>query len=187
MNENGTMAKLVIACVALVIFVVFALCLFLHWEIDRHQEKAARVFDLAKEYRVSLRATNTQFSQRWSEYYDDSVDPYNGGNLDQQAYTDLVMKFLATDANHDSYEALAGFYDSIGECVRARLCDFWLTRSMFGNDIVTFYHNMYPALDAESRQGQSDAGIVDFVAWMQQADHGQSHPGWEDRMVQWAY
>jgi len=186
MGENGSSA-VVTAWVALAAFVIFALGLFVHGEVDRHKDKKLRVFEMAKEYRLSLRATNGQFSDRWNEYLHDSVDPYNGGNLDEQAYTDLVTRFLSADSNRDNYEALAGFYDSVGECVCEGLCDFWYARTIFGNDIVTFYHNFYPELDAEARQGQSDAGILDFVNRMRDADKGKLQQGWEDRAIASTY
>jgi len=187
MNGDNAFGSLSTAWVALLAFVLFALGLLAHSEMDRHQSKKLRVFELTKEYRVTLRGTNAQFSDRWNEYLNDSVDPYNGGNLDEQAYTDLVNRFLAADSNRENYEALAGFYDSVGECVCEGLCDFWVARTIFGNDIVTFYHNFYPALDAESRQGQSDAGIVDFVDRMRRADRGDLRQNWEDRAIAWTY
>jgi hypothetical protein len=186
MGENGTSA-LATAWIALAAFVLIALGLLAHSEMERHKDNRLRVMELAKEYRVTLRSTNAQFSDRWNEYLNDSVDPYNGGNLDEQAYGDLVTRFLAADSNRDNYEALAGFYDSVGECVCEGLCDFWYARTIFGNDIVTFYHNFYPVLDAESRQGQSDAGIVDFVNRMRLADRGNMRQNWEDRAIAWTY
>ena len=186
MGENGTSA-LATAWIALAAFVLIALGLLAHSEMERHKDNRLRVMELAKEYRVTLRSTNAQFSDRWNEYLNDSVDPYNGGNLDEQAYGDLVTRFLAADSNRDNYEALAGFYDSVGECVCEGLCDFWFARTIFGNDIVTFYHNFYPELDAESRAGQSDAGIVDFVNRMRLADRGDMHQNWEDRAIAWTY
>lgn len=187
MSENGGIARLVTAWVALLVVILIAMGLIAHSEIDRHRARVVRVFDLAKEYRVTLRPTNAQFSSRWNEYLNDSVDPYNGGNLDEQAYSDLVNRFLATDANRDNYEALAGFYESVGDCVDVGLCDFWFARTVFGNDIVTFYHNMYPALQAESQQGQNTQGILDFVDRMRDADKGQSHPDWEQNLAARAY
>jgi len=181
------MARLATTWLVLTIAVIFMLGLLIHSEIDRHQAKTVRVFDLSREYRVNLRQTNAQFSDRWNEYLNDSVDPYNGGNLDEQAYTDLVTRFLAADSNRDNYEALAGFYESVGECVEAGLCDFWFARKTFGNDIVTFYHNMYPALDAENQQGHSDEAIVDFYNRMRSADRNELRPNWEDRMIAWTY
>jgi hypothetical protein len=186
MGDNGP-SSLITAWVALVAFVLFALGLVVHSEMERHKDNRLRVFELAKEYRVTLRSTNAQFSDRWNEYLNDSVDSYNGGNLDEQAYTDLVTRFLSSDSNRDNYEALAGFYDSVGECVCEGLCDFWFARTIFGNDIVTFYHNFYPELDAESRQGQSDAGIVDFVNRMRDADRGKLRQNWEDHAIAWTY
>lgn len=181
------MAKIATAWVGIVIVILFLMGLTAHFQIERHHEKKLRVFDLAKEYRVTLRATNAQFSDRWNEYLNDSVDPYNGGNIDEQAYNDLVNRFLNTDTNRDNYEALAGFYESVGECVKERLCDFWFARRTFGNDIVTFYHNMYPALDAENQQGHSDDGIVDFYNRMKSADKGEIRPGWDETIDSWAY
>jgi hypothetical protein len=186
MGENGT-STLATAWIAMIAFVVFAFGILVHSEMDRHKDKRVRVFDLAKEYRVTLRSTNAQFSDRWNEYLNDSVDPYNNGNLDEQAYTDLVGRFLGADSNRDNYEALAGFYDSVGECVDEGLCDFWYARTIFGTDMVTFYHNFYPQLDADNRQGQSDAGIVDFVNRMRDADRGALRQNWEDRAVAWTY
>jgi hypothetical protein len=186
MDGNGS-STLLTAWIALVAFVLFALGLLAHSEMERHKDKRLRVFEMTKEYRVTFRGTNAQFSDRWNEYLNDSVDPYNGGNLSEQAYTDLVTRFLAADSNRDNYEALAGFYDSVGECVCEGLCDFWYARTIFGNDIVTFYHNFYPELDAESRAGHSDAGIVDFVNRMRLADSGKMNPNWEDRAMTWTY
>jgi len=186
MDDDRTWGASFTTWVGLVVLVVIAVVYFSERTIDRHQAKVARVFDLAKEYRLTLRQTNAQFSTRWNEYLNDSVDPYNGGNLDERAYADLVNRFIAADDNHNNYEALAGFYDSIGDCVEAGLCDFWLARAMFGNDVVIFYHNMYPVLESENQQGQSDAGIVEFVNRMHAADRGEIQPDWRDRYSAWA-
>jgi hypothetical protein len=187
MSDNGTIGKLVTAWIGILVVILIAFGLLAHSEIGRHRARVVRVFDLSREYRVSLRPTNAQFSNRWNEYLNDSVDPYNGGNLDEQAYSDLVNRFLAADSNRDNYETLAGFYESVGDCVDVGLCDFWFARTVFGNDIVTFYHNMYPALEAESQQGQNIQGILNFVDRMRDADKGQSRPGWEDNLTARAY
>lgn len=179
-------ARLTAVWVALVIVILFLAGLFCLNISDRHRDRIVRVFDLAKEYRVTLRETNVQFSTRWNDYLTDSVDPYNGGNLDEQAYDDLVSRFLDADGNRDSYAALAGFYESVGECVQVHLCDFWFARTAFGGDIVTFYHNMYPALQADAQQGHPTPGILDFVDRMRDADRGQLHPDWRDGLVAWA-
>lgn len=185
MGDGVTLAKLGAIWTAIVLFVLFALGLLAHAEYVRHQDKIVRVFDLAKEYRLSLRQTNAQFSDRWNEYLNDSVDPYNGGNLDEQAYSDLVARFLSDDGNRQNYDVLAGFYESVGDCVQAGLCDFWYARTTFGSDLVTFYHNMYPALEAEAQQGRNYPGILDFVDRMRRADRGQLRLGWEDNAYGW--
>ena len=98
---------------------IFALFFVVHTQSAYHHAKLEHVFDLAKEYRTTLRQTDTQFSDRWNEYENDAIDPYNGGNLDEQSYADLVNRFLAMDANRDSYHALAGFYDSWANACRS--------------------------------------------------------------------
>ncbi len=185
MGDNGTIAKMATAWVALAIFVALALFYIFRGEVDYHQAKLERVFDLAKEYRVTLRQTNAEFSDHWNEYENDAVDPYNGGNIDEQAYSDLVNRFLETQENRNNFLALAGFYDSVGECVQVGLCDFWFARTTFGNDIVTFYHNMYPVLEAENQDGRGGAGIMDFVDRMRRADRGELHREWRDRVIDW--
>ncbi len=185
MSDNFAIAKLATAWVALVIFVVFASVWVFRGEVDYRQARIGRVFDLAKEYRVTLGQTNARFSDRWNAYENDAVDPYNGGNIDERTYSDLVNRFLATDVNRDSFQALAGFYDSVGECVQVGLCDFWFARTVFGNDIVTFYHNMYPVLEAENQQGRGGAGILDFVDRMRRADRGELRRDWRDRAIAW--
>ena len=168
-------------------FVLFALGLLVHSEMERHKDKRLRVFELAKEYRVTLRGTNAQFSDRWNEYLNDFVDQYNGGNLSEQAYTDLVSRFLAADFNRDNYEALAGFYDFVGECVCEGLCDFWFARTIFGNDIVTFYHNFYPELDAESRAGPERCGHRRFRQSHAARRRRQDESELGDRAMAWTY
>jgi hypothetical protein len=181
------MGRLATAWAGLLLLALFVAGLLFHAEVDRRRDKVIRVFELAKEYRTSLRQTNANFSNRWNEYYDDSVDPYNGGNLTEQAYTDLVNRFLQADSNRTNYETLAGFYEAVGDCVKAGLCDFWYARTSFGNDIVTFYHNMYPELQAEYPQNRGPEGIVFFVNRMRDADRGIARPGWDDQVAAWAY
>jgi hypothetical protein len=185
MGDGGTLAKVTAVWIALAIFIFAALYCLFRGEVEYHQTKVERVFDLAKEYRTTLQQTNAQFSDRWNAYESDAVDPYNGGNIDEQAYDDLVNRFLSQDANRDSFQALAGFYDSVGECVQAGLCDFWFARTTFGNDIVTFYHNMYPVLEVENQQGHGGAGILDFVDRMHKADRNELRRDWRDRAIEW--
>lgn len=168
-----------------VLGIVFAVIFYGHATLRRHEARTERVFELAKEYRQTLRVTNVQFSNRWNEYLNDSIDPYNGGNITEEAYAELVTRFLSADSNADNYNALAGFYDSVGQCVQVGLCDFWYARSTFGSDIVTFYHNMYPALQSETQQGHGYPGIYDFVGRMRDADRGVSQPGWTNRVAAW--
>lgn len=180
------MARLVTSWIALVLVAIIALGLLVHIAIERRRERVIRVFDLAKEYRTTLRETNRNFTDRWNEYYDDSVDPYRG-NLDEKSYRELVQRFLQADSNRANYEALAGFYQSAGDCVRVHLCDFWYARATFGNDIVTFYHNMYPELISECPQGRGCEGLYEFVNRARDADRGKARQGWSDRAMAWAY
>jgi hypothetical protein len=188
MDNGGSLAKMTAAWIAVIVFIVIVFALF--WlfrnEVDYHQAKVVRVFELAKEYRATLQQTNAQFSDRWNDYESDAVDPYNGGNLDEAAYSDLVNRFLSADSNRDNFQALEGFYDSVGECVQVGLCDFWFARATFGNDIVTFYHNMYPVLEVENQQGHGGAGILDFVDRMRRADRGDLRRDWRDNAIDWA-
>jgi hypothetical protein len=180
MEGGGQGASRALGWVVLLVAVIFGLGYAYDRGSERREAREARVFDLAREYRMSLRLTNAQFSARWNEFLNDSIDPYNGGNLDQQSFAALVNQFLAMDSNRDSYETLAGYYETVGECVQARLCDFWTARMTLGNDIVVFYHNMYPALAEESQQGRSDAGIIEFARRMRAADRGEIAPSWSD-------
>ena len=68
MSDNGTIGKLVTAWIAILLVFVIALAALAHSEIGRHRARVVRVFDLSREYRVTLRATNAQFSNRWNEY-----------------------------------------------------------------------------------------------------------------------
>jgi hypothetical protein len=186
MDGFDSIGRLVTGWFVILLAAVFGLGLLFHSEVDRRREKMIRVFDLAKEYRITLRSTSQNFADRWNEFYDDSVDTTNNnGNLTEQAYDDLVNRFLQADSNRTNYEALAGFYETVGECVKAGLCDFWYARTSFGNDIVTFYHSMYPQLQQEYPRGPE--GMVDFVNRMRDADRGASRPGWDDRVASWAY
>lgn len=180
------MAPMATAWIAILLLAVYVFAYLVNAAVDYHHIRAARVLDFAKEYRTSLMQTNITFSQNWNDYLNESVDPYNGGNVDEQAYGDLVTRFLALDDNRNKYEALAGFYEAVGECVESGLCDFWLARDTFGNDIVTFYHNMYPELETETQQGRNCSGIVDFTNRMHSADRGDIQPGWRDRVAAWA-
>ena len=186
MGGDSDMTRLVTSWIALIFIGVVGFGLLAHAEINHRRERVVRVFDLAKEYRTSMRETSLNFTQRWNQYYDDSVDPYHGGNLDERAYRDLVNRFLQADANRTNYEALSGFYESVGECVREGLCDFWYARATFGNDVTAFYHNMYPALIAECPQGRGCEGIYEFVNRVRDADRGLVHQSWGERAVAWA-
>ena len=95
----------------------------------------------------------------------------------------LVDRFLAMDSNNASFTALTSFYEEVGECVDADLCDFWTARALFGNDIVTFYHNMYPVLEREAQSGGNVNGLLHFVDRMHDADRGAVHRRFEWRFL----
>lgn len=185
MSDDNGFLKTILVGVVLLVLVLFGLFSLIHSEARYRQAKLEHVFELAKEFRVTLRQTNAQFSDRWNEYENDAVDP-NGGNIGEQAYADLVNRFLAMDANRDNFVALEGFYDSVGQCVQVGLCDFWFARETFGNDIVAFYHNMYPVIEAQNHEGRGGAGILDFVDRMARADRGELRRDWRDNAIAWA-
>ena len=180
---TSSVARLVIALVAVLGFIAWAVLNVIQTQIERQDAMAARVFDMSKEYRGQLGPIEVQFSDGWNNYLNDTVDSYNGGQLDEKSYSDLVDHFLANGNNNNNFVALSAFYEEVGECIDADLCDFWAARSLFGADIVAFYHNMYPALQREHQEGADVDGILSFVERMKAADRGAAHRRFEFRFL----
>lgn len=167
--------RIALVVIAILVFVTWAAISVIQTQVTRQDAMAARVFDMSREYRNQLRPASIQFSNNWNNYLNETVDPYNNGQVDEQAYSDLVDRFLSADNNNDSFTALSSFYEEVGECVDADLCDFWTARSLFGADVVTFYHNMYPVIEREEQQGGGYGGLLHFVDRMKDADRGVLH------------
>src|SRR6202012_5428925 len=72
---------------------------------------------------------------------------------------------------HKQYETLLFFYNSLGECVRAGLCDFASANAMFGDDVLTFYDNMYPDLMVVCRSGYEADGVFYFISKTKKSAH----------------
>ncbi|MGD0866446.1 MAG: hypothetical protein ABSA49_12910 [Rhizomicrobium sp.] len=172
-------SRIAIATIAILVFAVWAILNLIQTQVARNDAMAARVFDMSREYRGQLGPAGVQFSTGWNNYLNDTIDSANGAQLDEQAYSDLVDRFLALDNNNASFAALSSFYEEVGECVDADLCDFWTARSLFGSDIVTFYHNMYPVLEREQQSGGNVNGLLHFVDRMRDADRGILHRRFE--------
>jgi hypothetical protein len=172
-------SRIAIATIAILVFAAWAVMSLIQTQIARNDAMAARVFDMSRDYRSHLGPASAQFSTNWNNYLNATIDPANGGQLDPQAYSDQVDRFLAADNNNDSFAALSSFYEEVGECVDADLCDFWTARSLFGNDIVTFYHNMYPVLEREAQTGGNVNGLLHFIDRMKDADRGVLHRRFE--------
>lgn len=172
-------SRIAIATIAILVFAVWAILNLIQTQVARNDAMAARVFDMSREYRGQLGPAGVQFSTGWNNYLNDTIDSANGAQLDEQAYSDLVDRFLALDNNNASFAALSSFYEEVGECVDADLCDFWTARSLFGSDIVTFYHNMYPVLEREAQSGGNVNGLLRFVDRMRDADRGVLHRRFE--------
>ena len=175
---NNTI-RLVITTLAVLGFFAWAIFDVIQTQFERHDAIAGRAFDMAREYRGPLGATKAQFSDSWNDYLNTTVDSYNGGNLDEKSYSDLVDRFLSIGNNNDGFITLSTFYEEVGECVDADLCDFWTVRTLFGDDIVSFYHNMYPVLEREHQEGHNVDGILSFVDRMNDADRGAVHRAFE--------
>jgi len=175
----GSIARLIVTSIAVLGFVVWAAWNVIQTQVTHRDAMVARVFDMSVEYRGQLGPAKAAFSDSWNAYLNSTVDSYNGGQLDQNSYADLVDRFLATGNNNDGYIMLSTFYEEVGECVDADLCDFWTARTYFGADIVAFYHNMYPVLAREHQSGTSVDGILSFVARMNDADRGTVRPGFQ--------
>jgi hypothetical protein len=172
-------SRAAIAAIAILVFAAWAILNLIQTQVARNDAMAARVFDMSREYRGALGATAAQFSTSWNNYLNDTIAVANGGQLDEQAYSDLVDRFLAGGTNNDSFAALSSFYNEVGECVDADACDFWTARAVFGNDMVTFYHNMYPVLEREAQSGGNVTGLLHFVDRMRDADRGILHRRFE--------
>jgi len=172
-------SRAAIATIAILAFAAWAILNLIQTQVARNDAMGARVFDMSREYRGHLGPANAAFSANWNNYLNATIDPTNNGQLDEQAYSDLVDRFLAMDDNNDIFAALSSFYEEVGECVDADLCDFWTARSLFGSDIVTFYHNMYPVLERESQSGGNVVGLLHFVDRMRDADRGVLHRRFE--------
>jgi hypothetical protein len=164
-------SRAAIGTIAILVFAAWAILNLIQTQVARNDAMGARVLDMSREYRSHLGGVNASFSLNWNNYLNTAIDP-NAGQLDEQAYSDLVDRFLAMDDNNDGFAALSSFYEEVGECVDADLCDFWTARALFGSDIVTFYHNMYPVLEREAQSGGNVTGLLHFVDRMRDADRG---------------
>jgi hypothetical protein len=176
---SGLIARIATATIAILVFAAWAVTNLIQTQVARNDAMASRVFDMSREYRGHLGPVSAQFATNWNSYLNVSIDPSAGSQLDEQAYSDLVDHFLAMDNNNDNFAALSSFYEEVGECVDADLCDFWTARSVFGADVVTFYHNMYPVLEREAQAGGNVNGLLHFVDRMRDADRGVLHRRFE--------
>jgi hypothetical protein len=141
-----------------------------YWQFRqlRHEETVSRMFDMSKEYRTSFLDVNLGFSDEWPAYSEKSIQTLPRANVKRQ-YADLVSKFLRSPDTRKRYEKLRFFYNSLGECVRAGLCDLKSANSMLGDDVLTFYHDMYPDLVSVRKYGYEADGIFDFIAKLKAA------------------
>jgi hypothetical protein len=176
---SDSISRLTLAVVALLVFAAWATVSTVEVLVGRQDQMNSRVFDLSRDYRVQLRTESLQFSNNWNNFLSATVDPYNNGQVDPDAYSSLVDRFLMLDNNSQNFAALSSFYEEVGECVDADLCDFWTARSLFGADVTTFYHNMYPVIIREQQQSGGYDGFLHFVARLQDADRGALHRRFE--------
>ncbi len=180
--ERGT-ARTIAWIVAILVLCAAAFYVF-ERHIERHQARQVRVFEMGREYRDVFSPVRTRFSHNWNEFRNETIDPYNGGALDENTYAVLVRRFLDQDSNDDDFESLLSMYATVGACVQDHLCDFWTARSLFGDDVMTFYHNMYPALEYR-RQLPAGREFFDFVAHLRAADRGEISESGEYRLLDW--
>lgn len=149
-----------VALIAVVISLIVGLVQFLQ---SRHEQTVGRVFDMSKEYRAGFLNVKLQFSDKWSSYYEGTIQKLPDKEVVKR-YPELVAAFLKDQETRTQYEKLGFFYNSLGECVRAALCDFDSANAMFGDDVLTYYHNMYPGLITVKKYGYEADGIFDFIA-----------------------
>jgi hypothetical protein len=130
----------------------------------RQEQTVAHVFDMSKEYRESFLDVKLEFSHEWLCVYNSTVQKLPDERAVEAQYPVVVKAFLLKPETRALYEKLGFFYNSLGECVKAKLCDFASANTMFGDDVLTYYHNMYPDLVVVKASGYEADGIFDFIA-----------------------
>ena len=136
---------------------------YLQDQRSHYEQTVSRVFEMSKEYRGGFIDVDVKLSDEWKNYVRNSIHLLPSAEVQKQ-YPTLVSKFLANPDTRTLYVKLGFFYNSLGECVKARLCDFDTANDMFGDEILTYYHNMYPDLVTANKLGFGADGIFDFIA-----------------------
>jgi hypothetical protein len=150
-----------------IIVVASLLAGYVQYRQFRRDQTVSRVFDMSKEYRANFLDVRLTFADEWSDYRE-SLHKLSPVYV-MCHYSELVETFLKmpgtekTPGPRKEYESLGFFYNSLGECVKATLCDFDSANVMFGDDVLAYYHNMYPALMSVKSEGTEADGIFDFA------------------------
>lgn len=160
MSEKFTQAH--VGLLAVLVTVIFGVMQYWQSLRSHHEQTINHVFEISKEYRDDYLDVKMHFWGEWTAYTN-SFHAIPAAEVTRQ-YPELVEKFLAKEETLKEYEKLSYFYNMVGQCVKAELCDFNSANLMFGDDMLTFYHNMYPDLISVRRTGYSASGIFDFIA-----------------------
>lgn len=117
-----------------------------------------------KEYRAGFLSLSVEFSDSWTTYIDNVQHTKKLSEAEfRKQYKELLEVFLKQPGMRGKYERLGGFYNSLGVCVRAGLCDFETSKALLGDEILTYYDNMYPHLQIVCQYSYDVDGIFYFI------------------------
>lgn len=143
--------------VSLIVVIAAAIGLYAYYSWSTAQAKGMAL-DMSMHY-PGLVDRNATFNASWQQFY----KPRHCTRSDS-IYERCLRYFIKRypQANRD-FTALRQFFDAVGTCTESRMCDFDTASDLFGDDVSSFYENMYPMLD------ESDA-LVKFARKIE--DHG---------------
>lgn len=161
--------------VSLIVVIAAAIGLYAYYSWSTAQAKELAL-DFSLQYR-GLVDRNATFESRWQTF----SKRYRCTH-DDSTYDRCVRYFLRDPQSRQDYNVLRQFFNSVGTCAQAKLCDFDTARSLFGDDVVAFYNNMYPMLADGGAQG-----LIDFAERIEYGDQTPSvqtsEPGPNDNTV----
>jgi hypothetical protein len=152
---------------SLVVVIIAAIAIYFYYGQAR-AESRQRVLYFSGEYR-GLVERNATFHAHWVRYKKGRVCHDRRGRP-----ISCVWQFLNIPAASADYYALRHFFNALGTCVHSDMCDYKMARDVFGNDVLTFYDDMWDQLQSEYRQGNEARGLLDFVDDLQRGEETET-------------
>jgi hypothetical protein len=135
--------------VSLIVVIAAAIGIYAYYSWSTAQAKGMAL-DMSMHY-PGLVDRNATFKANWEKF-----DKQHRCNRSDSIYERCLRYFIGDPRAKRDFTALRQFFDAVGTCTESRMCDFDTASDLFGDDVSSFYENMYPMLD------ESDA-LVKFA------------------------